>query len=448
MENTARRSSGFVTRVVLIGCASALVIFLAAKHIQNVESRRAVRTGQRQQTTRDSRALPPVGAATQNAHGRAETPTNGRLVESYGKLPLRFETNRGQAAGEVKFLSRGHGYSVFLTGSEAVLALRPPSAAAGPPVSDNVWFKGLLLSPDEFGVTHGSRNSHPQSLASSAMHMKLVGANAKAPVTGLDELSGKSNYFVGNDPKQWRTNISTYAKVRYRDVYPGVDLVYHGNQGQLEYDFVVAPGADPRVIALEVRTQDLEAEALQGRAEKHAWIDADGNLVLPTEGGELRFHKPVVYQSDQASTGKTSRKYIESRYVLKEADQIGFEVAAYDAGHALIIDPILSYSSYLGGSLDDFGNAITVDSAGNIYVTGGTISSNFYTTPSAYQVIYAGDMNGGYQSVVGDVFVTKLNPSGSAVVYSTYLGGSGGDNAYAIAVDAAKNVYLTGGRIP
>jgi len=275
--------------------------------------------------------------------------------------------------------------------------------------------------------------------------MSLVGANAKAPVVGLGELSGKVNYFVGNDPEKWRSNVSTYAKVQYKDVYPGVDLVYHGNQGQLEYDFVVAPGADPRRITLDVKTQHSEVEALRSQTETQARIDVDGNLVLPTEGGEVRFHKPRVYQLIPGSGTQTARRYVDSHYVLKDGDQIGFEVAAYDAGKALIIDPVLGYSTFLGGSMDDFGNAITVDSGGNIYVTGGTTSSNFFTTPNASQTIYAGDSGSGYQSVIGDVFVTKLSPSGSTAIYSTYLGGAGGDNAYAIAVDAANNVYLTGG---
>jgi Beta-propeller repeat len=470
MVNVATAWPRLVTRAIclraaLVGCAlAALTFFLPTRYAQNGKSKQAIGSEPRPQTTGNSRAMLPIGATTESVDirrgtplGRPEPAARARLVETYGKLPLRFEVNQGQADREVKFVSRGRGYSVFLTGSEAVLALRAPSAMAATTVGENLELNGLLFGPDGFGRARASRNQRPQSLAASAVHMKLVGANSQAPVAGLDELSGKSNYFVGNDPEKWRTNVSTYAKVRYKGVYPGVDLVYHGNQGQLEYDLVVAPGADPRVITLEVKPQHSGLERLRGQTGRDAWIDADGNLVLPTEGGEVRFHKPMVYQlisgkatSGKATSGKalsarTSRNYIESRYVLRDEDRVGFEVAAYDADKALIIDPVLSYSSYLGGRMDDFGNAITVDSDGNIYVTGGTTSANFFTTPSAYQVIYAGDMNGGYQSVVGDVFVTKLNPSGSAVVYSTYLGGAGGDNAYAIAVDAAKNVYLTGG---
>jgi hypothetical protein len=217
--------------------------------------------------------------------------------------------------------------------------------------------------------------------------MNLVGANAEAPVVGVGELPGKVNYFVGNDPKRWQTNVSTYASVRYKDVYPGVDLVYHGNQGQLEYDFVVAPGADLRPITLQVKSQHSKLEARRDQTEAYARIAVDGSLVLPTEGGEVRFRKPVVYQHMPGSGTQTARSYVDSHYVLKNGDQVGFEVAAYDAGKALVIDPVLSYSTYLGGSMDDFGNAIAVDSDGNIYVTGGTSSTNFPATAGADQTI-------------------------------------------------------------
>ncbi len=438
---------------MLVSCAlAALSLLPLARLTQHVASAPTVRSEPNQRTPGRSRAMPLVGARTEIAGtlrgtplGWSEPATKARLVETYGKLPLRFEINQGQFDRQVKFLSRGRGYSLFLTGNEAVLALRKPSVVALSAVDKNLQFKELLLGPDDLVGGHESRNPRPQSPPPTTVRMSLVGANAKAPVVGLGELSGKVNYFVGNDPEKWRSNVSTYAKVQYKDVYPGVDLVYHGNQGQLEYDFVVAPGADPRRITLDVKTQHSEVEALRSQTETQARIDVDGNLVLPTEGGEVRFHKPRVYQLIPGSGTQTARRYVDSHYVLKDGDQIGFEVAAYDAGKALIIDPVLGYSTFLGGSMDDFGNAITVDSGGNIYVTGGTTSSNFFTTPNASQTIYAGDSGSGYQSVIGDVFVTKLSPSGSTAIYSTYLGGAGGDNAYAIAVDAANNVYLTGG---
>jgi len=423
MMNIGMRSPEDVTRTTrwraaLVGCAlTGLALLSLARLTQNVTSAPTVRSEPHQQAIGNSRPTPRFGAPTEVTGTKRGTPLSrlkpaakARLVETYGKLPLRFEANGGQTDGQVKFLSRGRGYSLFLTENEAVLALRRPSEGAAPTVGRNFEVQGLLLNPGDLVGGRESRNPRPVSMPPSAVHMKLVGANRKAPVAGLGELPGKSNYFVGNDPKKWRTNVSTYAQVRYKDVYPGVDLVYHGNQGQLEYDFVVAPGADPRGITLEVKTEHSELEARRGQTEIRPRIDADGNLGLPTEGGEVRFHKPRVYQLISDSGTRTARSYVDSHYILKDGDQIGFEVAAYDAGKALIIDPVLSYSTYLGGSMNDFGNAITVDSDGNIYVTGGTTSSNFPTTPGVYQTTYGG-ADGGYQSVNGDVFVTKLSLS-------------------------------------
>ena len=170
--------------------------------------------------------------------------------------------------------------------------------------------------------------------------MTLVNANRGSEAAGRDELPGKSHYLIGSDPAKWRTNVPTYAKVGYEDVYPGVDLVYYGNQGQLEYDFVVAPGADPRVITL----------AFDGAREVH--IDARGELVLGVEGGEIRQHKPVVYQEVAGV-----RQEVAGRYVMKGKRQVGFRLAEYDRNLPLIIDPVLVYSTYLGGSSGELGLA-------------------------------------------------------------------------------------------
>jgi hypothetical protein len=249
--------------------------------------------------------------------------------------------------------------------------------------------------------------------------MKLVGGNASAKIAGADELPGKSNYFIGNDPSQWRTNVSNYSKVEYRDVYPGIDLVYHGNQRQLEYDFVLAPGADPKRIELVFEgTRSLS-------------LDKQGNLILATADGDLVQHKPAVYQE---ADGK--RTEVEGSYVLRGRNRAGFRVASYDAHQPLVIDPVLSYSTYLGGNGNDIGYGIAVDSAGNAYVTGVTSSTNFPgASASTIQPAGAGS---------NDVFVIKLNAAGSALVYSTYLGGSGTDTGYAIAVDSDGNAYVTG----
>src|SRR5256885_14264791 len=239
-------------------------------------------------------ALPAAGAA------------DARVIESYGKLPLQFEVNRGQTDKDVHFLSRGPGYSLYLTSGEAVLVLAKPNADA----------KHDAKAPVKF----------------VALRMGLVGAARKPVVSGLDEQTGKANYFIGKDPAKWRTNVPTYAKVHYRNVYPGIDLVYYGNQRQLEYDFVVAPGADPKRIVLGFK------------GANKVEIDVQGNLVLHAAGGDIRQHKPIVYQEMGGV-----RTDIEGGYILKGAKQVGFKVAAYDTTRPLVIDPIVAYSTYLGG---------------------------------------------------------------------------------------------------
>src|SRR5438876_782482 len=328
-----------------------------------------------------------------------------RVSETYGKLPLHFEANRGQTHEDVCFLARGPGYSLFLTPTGTALTLTKQESSAHKPAAHG--------KPEPRGRATGT-----------VLRMTFAGANPDPRVTGLEELPGKANYFIGNDPANWRTSVPTYAKVRYADLYPRIDLLYYGNQRQLEYDLVVRPGADPTRIVLDIQG----ADRLQ--------VDAQGDLVLQTTVGPIRQRKPVIYQELDGV-----RKDIPGGYVLKGEHQVGFKVAAYDASQALVIDPVLSYSTYLGGSGEDRDPAIAVDAAGNAYVTGHTESRNFPTTTGAFQTGFGG---GAMSSGQGDAFVTKLNPAGSALVYSTYLGGSGPDDGKGIAVDAAGNAYVTG----
>src|SRR5437867_4977604 len=324
-----------------------------------------------------------------------------RASEAYGRLPLHFEANQGQTHQDVRFLARGPGYSLYLTAGEAVLVLTKPNPQA----------KRDVLSTPERLATQAQGTP-------AVVRMGLVGAAPKPFVSGLDELPGKANCFIGKDPATWRTNGPTYAKVHYREVYPGIDLVYYGNQRQLEHDFVVAPGADPKRIVLGFKG----ANKIE--------IDTQGELVLHAARGDVRLKKPVIYQEIDGV-----RQEIAGRYVRKGANRIGFKLAAYDATRPLVIDPVLSYSTYLGGSQDDYGWGIAVDALGNAYATG-IVSANFPTTPGAFNTECAG---GGF-SGCANAFVTKLDPTGTAL-YSTYLG-----NAYAfgIAVDADGNAYVTG----
>ena len=395
------------------------------------------------------RPLSRLQTSSRQAARRSDSQTqrarneSARLVEAYGKLPLHFEANEGQADREVKFLSRGQGYTMFLTANEAVLVLRHSTGQAG---------RGAAEA--------ASKADGHDSSADALLRVKLLGANPAAEVTGLNELPGISNYFLGNDPKNWRTNVPNYGKVLYKNVYPGVDLVYYGNQRQLEYDWVIAPGADPNAIKFAVSgTGDRNSAA-------RLKIDSNGDLVISTEGGEMRFNKPVVYQEAgtggrglgagelqvlpnpgnyQSSTG--NRKFLEGRYVLTADNQIHFEIPNYDKSRPLVIDPTLSYSTYLGGSGADGALGIALDSSNNAYITGGTTSTDFPPLSGVAPNTYAGGpatCGAEFAFECGDVFVTKLNSTGTALVYSTYLGGIDRDFGADIAVDSSGNAYVVG----
>jgi hypothetical protein len=346
-------------------------------------------------------AVPPIAAADRKAQAT--------ILDSYGKLPLSFEANYGQTDPQVKFLSRTGAYSLFLTGDQAV----------------------FVLSPKTNVKTKTTTGNHPvPSKAASVLRMKLHDANLAARVIGADELSGKSNYLIGNDPKKWRTGVATYAKVKYEGIYSGIDLVYYGNDRQLEYDFIVSPHANPQRIAFTITGAQKITQTAQG-----------GLLLKLNDSNsreELSWHKPTAYQERNGV-----RHEIPSTYRIGNQNQITFQLAKYDTTQPLYIDPLI-YSTYLGGSgaenyPDDTGS-IALDSAGNAYVAGVTCSTDFPTV-NPFQPKYAGPPKG---NGCGDAFVTKLNAAGSALVYSTYLGGSGADLAYGIVVDSGGSAYVTG----
>jgi hypothetical protein len=324
-----------------------------------------------------------------------------QLGESYGRLPLSFEANRGQADAQVRFLSQGRGYTLFLAAREVVLCLRGSTLKAEKDAHGEPTLEAPLTDP-------------PATLR--VVRIKLVGANPDPEVTGVDELPGKSHYLIGNDPGRWRKDIPHYARVNYQDVYAGVDVVYHGDRGRLEYDFVVSPGSDARRIRLRFEGPD------------EVWLDEERRLVLRVGETRLVQHAPYAYQD-----GGGVRRQVPARYVLLDGGEVGFEIAAYDATQPLVIDPVLEYSTYLGGGGDEFGYGIAVDGAGSAYVVGQTTSTDFPTTNPLQT-----------DRAISDVFVTKLSPSGSSLVYSTYLGGDGSDIGQAVAVDAAGRAYVTG----
>jgi hypothetical protein len=337
------------------------------------------------------------------------------MTRAYGALPLAFEANQGQTAPEVRYLAHGQGYQLFLTNQEAVLTLRQPTAAGKNPA------KGATLLAARTG-----RKPHVAEKA-SALRVHFDGANSAAEITGTKQLPGKTNYFVGGDRTKWHTDIPSYAAVRYQGIYPGVDVLFYGREQRLEYDFVVAPGADPKAIALGISG----ARKLQ--------IDSRGDLVMSVPGGKVTLQKPLIYQEVNGE-----RREIAGNYAIAGDRQVRFAVAKYDHTQPLTIDPILNYSTFLGGSgtgtLGDSAFGIALDAAGDAYLAGQTFSTDFpqmnaaLTTPPSD---IAAD---------GTAFVSELSPDGSALLYSTYLGGSGGDLAFGIAVDAATplSIYVTG----
>jgi len=306
--------------------------------------------------------------------------------ETYGQLPLSFEVNRGQADSSVKFQSRGSGYSLFLTDTEAVLSLSKPE---------------------------GDREKDEAARTRSVLRMRPVGANPRPQVKGLKELPGKTNYFIGNDPAKWHTAIQTYERVEYESVYPGVDMAYYGNQRQLEYDFIVAPGAKPSIIELDFDGADgLE-------------INDKGDLIIAVGDAEVVQSAPVIYQPIGAE-----RRTVTGRYALRAKGRVGFEIDAYDSSKTLVIDPTINYATYLGGNTFDWAWGMAIDTQGTVFVTGET-GGNFPTAGN-------GDST---HNLMADAFVSKLTPNvnvAQQLIYSTYLGGDNNDRGVDIALDSTQ----------
>jgi Tol biopolymer transport system component/photosystem II stability/assembly factor-like uncharacterized protein len=353
---------------------------------------------------------------------RTDSVAGAKLNKAYGNIPLSFEANRGQTDSAVNYVARGPGYNIFLTPAEAVLVFdgkhakeSAAQAQEGAEVSD----PAALQSKREGLRGQASKPSTTEQ--PTVLKMRLEGANARPrAIESVEELPGKVNYLFGADSSQWRTDIPTYSKVAYRNVYSGVDLVYYGTAQQLEYDLVVAPGSDTKNI--KVRYEGAESIT----------IDRAGGLVLNTKSGQLRQQQPLIYQENVDG----SRKNVDGQYVLTSDGAVGFKVTKYDRRKSLVIDPILSYSSFVNNQ--GVGFAIAVDPSGFAYITGST-GNNLPSTAGVYQI-----NSGGGQ----DIFVTKLNQEGNRVIYSTYLGGAGDEDAYGIALDQSGNAYVTGEATP
>jgi hypothetical protein len=362
--------------------------------------------------------LAPVATAPLASSASGELPIQGGGLPEYGKLPIHFEPNEGQAPAAARFVSRAPGYLLMLEPTGATLALSqtrtdaPCHGAATVPRS--VTFQCSPAENDPSGAEGERRHG-----ADAVLRMEIVGANPSPVITPEAPLPGLSHYFLGPDPSAWRTDIRQFARVRYRSVYPGVDLVYYGNQRQLEYDFIVAPGVDPSSIAVGFEGPE--------RME----IDADGDLLLYLAGGVVRQQRPIAYQEGLDG----GRIPVAAQYAVRGDARIGFALGAYDPSRPLVIDPVIVYSTYLGGSGEDIGLGITVDHRGQAVVVGVTQSANFPTQNPSQPAL------GGS----ADAFVAKLNAQGTALLFSTYLGGSDEETWVSVAVDPVGDIYLAGG---
>lgn len=313
---------------------------------------------------------------------RVQKIANEKLLKNAAQ-PLSFEINQGQAPPQTRFLVRKHHFAVSLSPTDADVAM-----------------------------------SNAQCRCRKNLNLHFVGSNPEAQTIGEQQLKETTNYFIGNNPKDFRANIPHYARARFNQVYPGVDFVYYGSDSRLKYDIIVAPGADPNVV--RIRYSGVEGIK----------IDRAGNLVLNLTGGKIVQPKPLVYQSIN-----NERRYVTGNYVIQDKNQIGFRFGDYDLNKRLVIDPVLVLGTYLGGTGTEEAVGVATDFAGNAYIVGTTSSLNFPTTTGTFQAANRGGK---------DVFVTKINPNGSGVVYSTYIGGLLDDFGYGIALDSSGNVYLTG----
>ena len=334
-----------------------------------------------------------------------------QMIKIYGKLPLHFEESPD--GEESRFLSRGLGYGLHLTseGMTLVLAKREPMVKELPEVS--------------FPTTNEVAKFKQPFVPPSLVKMRLLGANTDPKISGEEMLAGKSNYFIGNDPKKWRTNVSNYKKVRYQEVYPGIDLVYYGNQRKLEYDFIVKPGADPKII-------QLSFEGIESYS-----IENGGDLVLHTAHEDVTQKKPVIYQEIE---GK--RVQVAGNYIFLDDESVAFHLGKYDKSQPLVIDPVLEFSTILGGRISFFINfwQIALDSTDSLIVVGKTRSIDFPVTVGAFDNVctpFPGAMS------CLDTFITKLNANGR-LEFSTYLGGSGSETIKELVVDSADGIVVAG----
>ncbi len=404
-----------------------------------------------------------VGEATANVKSGEEDAAKAQIQETYGKLPLYFIRNDGQVDEKVKFYEKGSGHATYFTKEGVYITLgrgeklddrskkledkskksddRSEKLEDTFPVimKDEAPKQSLPKIPSPL-AGEGEGGGDKGDMTSQLIKLTFLNANPNPEIIAADQQEGKVNYFIGKDPEKWRTNIPTYRAVVYKEVYPGIDIKFYGNNRQMEYDIIVKPGADPSKVQLAY--DGIEGLSVAENGDLEIILNSFTPVHFPplVKGGQGGFEgegdrnmiiqkKPIIYQEID---GK--RIVVEGRFKILE-NHYTFELASYDKAHPLVIDPVLVYSTYLGGSSWDGGYGIAVDVSGNAYVMGRTYSTDFPVTPGAYDIT----PNGGW-----DVFVAKLDGGGSSIVYATYLGGSTHDGGNSIAVDGSGNAYVTG----
>ena len=384
----------------LIGSAVLMLLALNLHHSYSTSP--AAKTGSIAQPF-----LQPANGSTMSATGRAQSPDQ-RLLAAYGNLPIAFEPNQGQTDPQVKYLARGQGYTLFLTSGEAVFSM--PVKRKSSSLEEALMHK--RMGPAKIMKAIRRRQKRQQQRTSVAsLRMRMLGANPQPVVAAADQQPGKMSYMIGRDPKNWHTNIPLFGQVHYQDIYPGVDMVFHGTQ-QLEFDFVVNAGANPDRIKLGFAgTQRL-------RTEK------SGDLVLTSAAGEMRLMSPVAYQERNGV-----REPVKARFVVERENEVHLALGPYDRTRQLVIDPAILFSTYLGGSAEDEGQGLALDASGNVYITGQTGSDDFPGTS-------------GTNITSNVVFLSQITPSGT-LGFTALFGGTGGDDGTAVAVDST-GIYVAG----
>ena len=361
---------------------------------------------------------PQAGVQASSTRSSATSKSLSAAMRSPGifpSLPLSFEPNRGQTSASVKYLSHGPGYELLLTNASAVLSIGNGCR------SSSFLRHADAMTQKRFEASKIGRAllRHYERCYNKSVQMAFDGANQNVRLEAINELSAKSNYFMGGDRSKWRVGIPNYARVQYDEIYPGVNAAFYGNQGRLEFDFIVSPGADANKVALKFGPgQQL--------------LLTHGDLQIGPSSSAVVLRRPFIYQVEHGR-----QHAVPGGFALLTSDRVAFRIGRYNHQEPLIIDPTLSYSTFLDGtSGDSDGDGIAVDSSGDAYVVGTTFSSTF-------------PIVNGYQSTAGApangiVFVAELNPTGTQLLYSTYLGGTGGDYGTGIAIDGSGNAYVTG----